>query len=327
MTAFETHEWIYEALKLPERDVCMVQIEGSKRQVFIKLVDHTAGLTLLQATNGSATCKHTNGEITQVAITEAGVGTRKILIANLPPEVSESAVKSALCNYGSVLSVREEQWARPYKYAVPNGIRQVLMTLNKHIPSNVTVDGYCLLLSYEGQPITCLGCGEAGHLYSTCTKRRSIRPELRLQQPTTYAAIVASSKLPIPDMSKQVSQPVFELEQTPDSQIHVNIPDTMVTSMECPQPQASHSLDDFPALHITKDHNKHERASEHHKSSMPMVIDVEHEGEGMVPSGTETTDREGSSTKGLPGPPRKTHNILLPPPLCERVKGGKLYVT
>jgi hypothetical protein len=64
------------------------------------------------------------------------------------------------------------------------------MMLTKHIPSNINVEGNRVLLSYEGQPMTCYGCGEVGHLYSNCNKRRTMKTGNQLHQQTTYATIV-----------------------------------------------------------------------------------------------------------------------------------------
>jgi len=63
-------------------------------------------------------------------------------------------------------------WLKAYRYKAPNGVRQVTITLNQHIPSQLTVDGHRALLSYEGQSATCYGRGDIGHLYPTCSKRR-----------------------------------------------------------------------------------------------------------------------------------------------------------
>jgi hypothetical protein len=50
------------------------------------------------------------------------------------------------------------------------------MTFNKHLPSRVTIAGYRALISYEGQPQTCYGCGETDHMYQVCPKRRGVKP-------------------------------------------------------------------------------------------------------------------------------------------------------
>jgi len=37
ITAYEIHKWLYEKLKIPGDGVAMIEIDGPKRQVFIKL--------------------------------------------------------------------------------------------------------------------------------------------------------------------------------------------------------------------------------------------------------------------------------------------------
>jgi hypothetical protein len=37
ISSFDIHEWIYETLRLPDQEVNMIQIEGIKRHVYIKL--------------------------------------------------------------------------------------------------------------------------------------------------------------------------------------------------------------------------------------------------------------------------------------------------
>jgi hypothetical protein len=74
MSACDVHDWICEVLRLPEDEVRMIQIDGTKREVFIKLADQPAVVNLLQAITGQAECKHHNGEITQVVISVAGMG-------------------------------------------------------------------------------------------------------------------------------------------------------------------------------------------------------------------------------------------------------------
>jgi len=70
----------------------MIQIDGTRRQVYIKLIEIECVQALLQGTGGLAKYKHTNGEISTVRIDMAGMGTRKIRIANLPPEVAEDTL-------------------------------------------------------------------------------------------------------------------------------------------------------------------------------------------------------------------------------------------
>jgi hypothetical protein len=88
--------------------VLMIQIDGTRRQVFINFADSTFVRDILHTTNGTTEYKHTTGEISPVRLEIAGMGTRRIRLANLPPELSGSAIRSALAPYGDIQSIHDE---------------------------------------------------------------------------------------------------------------------------------------------------------------------------------------------------------------------------
>ena len=96
-----------------------------------------------------------------------------------------------LAQYGSVMSIQDEVWARSYRYSMANGIPQANMSLSQHIPSHLTVAGHRVLISYKGQPATCYGCGGTDHLYQACPKKQRALLQ-NTEHPFTYAAVVAS---------------------------------------------------------------------------------------------------------------------------------------
>jgi hypothetical protein len=49
-----------------------------------------------------------------------------------------------------------------------------VIALAKHIPFHKTMAGNRVLVSHEGQPMTCYGCNEVGHLYQVCLNRRRV---------------------------------------------------------------------------------------------------------------------------------------------------------
>jgi len=152
---------MYEQLRIEDNEVLMVQIDGPQRLVYIKLHDSNR-LQVLHLTGGQAEYRNANGEISMVRVETAGLGTRWVRIANLHPEVSEEVIRTTMARYGEVKDVQAETWARFYRYNVPNGVRIAVMTLAKHIPSNITIAGHRVLVSYERQPMTCYRCHETG---------------------------------------------------------------------------------------------------------------------------------------------------------------------
>jgi hypothetical protein len=65
----------------------MIQIDGTRRQVFIKFTNTSRMIEVLSEKNGGIEFKHDNGEISQATIDIIGLGMRKIRIANPPLEV------------------------------------------------------------------------------------------------------------------------------------------------------------------------------------------------------------------------------------------------
>jgi len=98
ITAFQIDEWIHEKLHLEEEDIRMIQIDGTRRHVFIKFANGGRMLDMIDGTKGQQEYMHDNGEFSQVTTEIAGIGIRKIRIANLPPEVSDCMMKANLLN-------------------------------------------------------------------------------------------------------------------------------------------------------------------------------------------------------------------------------------
>jgi hypothetical protein len=63
------------------------------------------------------------------------------------------------------------------------------MNLRYHIPSYVTIANNKVLVSYDGQPLTCYGCNNTVHQFQECPTRKQTVP--RIMKPTpTWTEIV-----------------------------------------------------------------------------------------------------------------------------------------
>jgi len=85
-----------------------------------------------------------------------------------------------------------ESWSKAYSYKVYTGVRIIVIALMKHIPSHMTMAGDRVLISYEGQPTTCYGCGETGHFNQYCPKRRRVGVAMTKELTAPWADIAAS---------------------------------------------------------------------------------------------------------------------------------------
>jgi hypothetical protein len=192
LTAYDIHEWIHSQLQILEHSVSMIQIDGIRRQVFIKFIDISTVHDILRVTNGETVYKHVTGEISPVRLIEAGMGPKRVRLANLPPEILNNNIRIAMSHYGNVQAIQEETWAKHYRYKVSSGVKIVHMTLTKHIPSYLIIDGHRTITSYEGQPQTCYGCGESSHMYHACPKRRMAKATTPAPENPTWADITAA---------------------------------------------------------------------------------------------------------------------------------------
>jgi len=124
----------------------------------------TSTYKTLGTTNGHADCRHVTGEISQVHIDFAGMGSRRVTITNLPTEVPERTIRAALAQYGEIKTIQDDTWSKAYRYQVANGIKVITINLTKHLPSRMTIAGNRVLTSYDSQTLVCYGCGETGHM-------------------------------------------------------------------------------------------------------------------------------------------------------------------
>jgi hypothetical protein len=111
ISTFEIREWVYSQLEVTKYSVLMIQKDGTRRHVFIKLTASTFVRDILHTKNGTIEYKHTTGKISPVRLEIVGMYTRRIHLANLPPELPGSAIRTALAPYGDIQSIQDENWS------------------------------------------------------------------------------------------------------------------------------------------------------------------------------------------------------------------------
>jgi hypothetical protein len=259
ISAFDIHEWVFENLRVAEHALTMIQIDAIKRHVYLKFIEDQYVIDILQNTNGQLEYRHSTGEISKVRLEIAGMGTRKVRIANLPPEVPERTLRNALVPYGDIISIQDERWSTAYRYTVANGVKMATIKLTKHIPSYMMVAGHRTLVSYDGQPSTCYRCGETGHVNQHCPhKRREIKPAGTTHK-TSWAQIVLNG----PHASRDATElhvekhtPEPEHEQTQEDEKEPHSPHTPPANELIEKDRGNAGTQQWPQINTQKEYTE-----------------------------------------------------------------------
>ena len=121
--------------------------------------------------NDATTCDAAmSGGITfrgqRLPVSPVSARSRLVYVRDLPAEVSNPFVKTALCSYGTVHDVTAmEHSGYP---GLLNGTRLVKVTLESDIPSTVHIRGFDCRVWYQGQPQACAVCRSYRHRVREC---------------------------------------------------------------------------------------------------------------------------------------------------------------
>lgn len=188
---FGVHQLIRDQLKFKEGEIKGIQMDNIKSKVYIKLESKVMVQKSISDNNGLVYFTDSNNQRHPVELTEEEPETF-MKIYDFPIEMSNEKIKLALGKFGIVKSIRNDVWRGEGFYKVENGIRSVIMKLNKPVPSYVRVEGYTSLVTYHGQPRTCMICDLPGHVRKDCPKQIQKRIE-QIRRPPVPLVLAANS--------------------------------------------------------------------------------------------------------------------------------------
>lgn len=236
-TTQDIFKWIFEVLKniTTNFDEKLIGIQNEPNGIYLKFSETQICSEIIRKISESK-IKKSDGTITAVKISMAGVGYRRIRIMRLPFEVSPLDIKKALEKYGEIISVEDEYWSNlyaPHATKIKNGNRIVQCIIRENIPSFLMIQGTKALITYEGQQKTCAYCNSPDHLISTCPKRGQ-------SQRISYNRIVTGNYEPLPPIEQNIIENLEEIPQQ-NYQTEINQPtNTQLSNIPPTQEKDTH---------------------------------------------------------------------------------------
>lgn len=188
--ALEVERFLHEEAKIPAADIIGIHFSILSNTVFVKLTNDATCDKVLREMKPGLRFLHPDGNVGNVEVDRFGLGLRTIRIFELPFELPAAEVVAALRPYGIVQEHVAEKWSQFKTYPVLNGVRQVRIELRRHVPSYLLIGGCRAVIIYDGQPKTCSGCGQEGHLRSECLQRRITQLPPKDADPTPTPTIL-----------------------------------------------------------------------------------------------------------------------------------------
>ncbi|KAE8745526.1 hypothetical protein FOCC_FOCC007789, partial [Frankliniella occidentalis] len=190
-STIEIHDWIFEELKLSEKEVIAVICKDAMKKVMIKVNDEKKCEETVMEGGGKRVFVHSDKTETEVKLDLVAGQAKYIRIHELPVEIEHVEVVKALERYGRVLNVTHEMW-RGHKLKVMNGVRGVRIELQKHVPSYINVGEWRVWTQYKNQPQTCAIC-DGPHMRAACPQRRR-RQDEQPERPLSYAMLLRKQR-------------------------------------------------------------------------------------------------------------------------------------
>lgn len=212
-TAMELHVWIQQTLNINTDQVDSLQLNMQEKSLYIKVISPTVYENIVQKHEGETKFRYGNGEQTLIKISKADSPAITVRVFNLPPEVPNSMVTTALTRYGVIHSVRNEQWSTAFPFPVNNGIRALKMEVKQNIPGSVLIAGYNAHVTYIGQPILCFVCHEPDHKKEDCPRRKTTLPVSVQSRKLLLSDIVKGRSSQGPSTSKEERTMTRPVEQ------------------------------------------------------------------------------------------------------------------
>lgn len=197
----------------PQRSVCM---KYKTREAMEEAQRRNAGVIKFY---------YADGKVVDVDVTTAGSNVAYVRLFDLPPEVNDNVLDTALSHYGKVVKIVREKF--PTGLGLDHlltGVRGVYLELEigKEIPASLEINTWKVRVFYDGLKEKCFLCNQEGHFKACCpmrkTKSKTEKKQKEKRQPASYAGVVETGTASLSD-----DVVIIEEEITPEEVIQQTV--------------------------------------------------------------------------------------------------------
>ncbi|XP_055601651.1 uncharacterized protein LOC129750675 [Uranotaenia lowii] len=168
-------KFVGNTLAIQASSVHSLYKDENERCCYIKFIDETVFNSFTCKMAAEYPFSYDDGTMITVRLNVASKIFRYIRVFNLPPEIDDKEIAAVLGQFGTIEEQVRERFATNSSFPVFNGIRGVLMEVDKEIPANIFIANFKVRIFYEGMRNRCFLCKNEGHLKAECPKLASYK--------------------------------------------------------------------------------------------------------------------------------------------------------
>lgn len=207
----EIFDFMRGKMKLKADHLLSMYKDKLDASVIVKFKNEEEFKATLARLPGTMEFAYNKYESTQVRLSPANAVVKYVRLFNLPPEVDDREIGTALSKYGRIQRLIREKYGEETGFPIWTSVRGAYIELKEgtEIPASLHVRNIRARVFYEGLVNKCFLCGATDHIKAECPERKTVNTRLDASRGSYSAAVAGGAarwfkqKMAEPTLSKE----------------------------------------------------------------------------------------------------------------------------